>query len=99
MIVRRAAIMGLPQERIAKLLKTTKETLELYFREELDDASDNANMAVLKSLYDNAVSGNVSAQIFWCKTRLGMRETERLEVTDGEGKALIPTVNVTIQKT
>lgn len=80
-IVQRAAMMNLPQETIAKLLKTTKSTLELYFREELDTASDKANMAVLGALYKNAMEGNVSAQIFWCKTRLGMRETSNVEVT------------------
>lgn len=97
-IVRRAAMMNMPTEAICKLLKTDFETLKKYFGDELAHASGRANMAVLGALYKNAMEGNVTAQIFWCKTRLGMRETERLEVTDGEGKALIPTVNVTIQK-
>lgn len=87
-IVRRAAIMNMPQAAIAKLLKTTQATLELYFREELDHASDQANMAVLGALYKNAMEGNVSAQIFWCKTRLGMRETDRLELTGKDGTPL-----------
>ena len=92
-IVTRAAMMGMPQETISKLLKTTKETLEANFREELDTASDNANMAVLGALYKNAIGGNVAAQIFWCKTRLGMRETDRLEVTgDGGGPVTIKVV-------
>ena len=80
-IVQRAAMMNMPQETIAKLLKTTKTTLEANFREELDTASDKANMAVLGALYKNAMEGNVSAQIFWCKTRLGMRETSAIEIS------------------
>lgn len=89
-IVQRAAMMNMPQEAIAKLLKTTKETLSANFREELDHASDKANMAVLGALYKNAMEGNVSAQIFWCKTRLGMRETDRHEITGADGAELIP---------
>jgi hypothetical protein len=84
-IVKRAAIMGMPQVAISKLLKTTKTTLEANFREELDHASDQANMAVLGALYKNAIEGNVSAQIFWCKTRLGMRESSSVELSGSDG--------------
>lgn len=80
-IVQRAAMMNMPQDAIAKLLKTDKETLTKNFREELDCASDKANMAVVGALYKSAMEGNVTAQIFWCKTRLGWRETDRLEVS------------------
>lgn len=77
--VRRMAMIGIPQDVIAKVLATTKETLEKYFREELDEAMTKANAAVAGALFKNAMKGNVSAQIFWCKTRLGWRETMALD--------------------
>ena len=80
-IVQRASMMGMPQETIAKILHTTKATLEKHFREELDNSSDQANMQVLGALYKSAIGGNVTAQIFWCKTRLGMREKTEIEHT------------------
>lgn len=95
-IVQRAAMMNMPQDAIAKLLKTDKETLTKNFREELNHASDKANMAVLGALYKNAIEGNVTAQIFWCKTRLGMRETDRLELTGKDGAELTPSISIAI---
>lgn len=83
-IVKRAAMMNMPQEAISKLLKTDVETLRKYFKDELDHAAGRANMAVLGALYKNAMEGNVTAQIFWCKTRLGMKESRDIEVT-GQG--------------
>ena len=97
-IVQRAAIMNMPQEAIAKLLKTTKSTLELYFRDELDHASGRANMAVLGALYKNAMEGNVAAQIFWCKTRLGMRETSNIELGADAASNLTAVLQVVSKK-
>lgn len=92
-IVRRAAMMNMPHETIAKLLKTRKETLEAQFADILDTASEQANAAVLGALYKNAIGGNVAAQIFWCKTRLGMQEKSRLELS---GELNVPKVAVIV---
>lgn len=72
-------MMGMQQDLICKLLKTDKQTLCKYFRSELDTAAAHSNMAVVGALYNAAMSGNVTAMIFWCKTRLGWRETTNLE--------------------
>lgn len=93
-IVQRAAMMNMPQESISRLLKTDIETLTKNFREELDCASDKANMAVVGALYKSAMEGNVTAQIFWCKTRLGWRETDRLEISANIVKYVIRTPEV-----
>ncbi len=95
-IVQRAAMMNMQQVSISKLLKTDHETLRKNFAEELAHASDRANMAVLGALYKNAMEGNVSAQIFWCKTRLGMRETDRLELSGA--LQIAPILNYAIAK-
>lgn len=97
--VRWMAIAGIPQERIAKTLDTTKSTLEKYFREELTEASDKANSAIVGSLYKNAIEGNVVAQIFWCKTRLKWREMDRVEHTGADGAPLTPVFNIHVRST
>lgn len=81
MLVKFMAIAAVPQERIAKVLKLRKETLLKEFRAELDEGADQLNANVVGALYKNAVTGNVAAQIFWCKTRLGWKDTSALEVS------------------
>lgn len=64
----------LPQTAVAKYMKMTVKTLVKHYEKEMTKASLDKDMAVVESLFKNAVKGNVAAQIFWCKTRLGMSE-------------------------
>ena len=70
--------VGTTQEDIAEILKIDLKTLRKYYRHELDTAAVSANASVAGALYKNAMNGNVSAQIFWCKTRLKWRETDSI---------------------
>jgi len=79
-IVKRAAACGLTQEQIANVLGIGETTLKKYFQEELSTSGLRANMAVAGALYNSAIKGNVTAQIFWCKTRLGWKETSVTEI-------------------
>jgi len=78
----------MPQVDIAKLLRIAPHTLRKHYRAELDESMAMANADVAGWLYDNAASGNVAAQIFWCKTRLGWSEKNRLELTGADGDAV-----------
>lgn len=79
-------IAGMTQDVMAKALGTKAETLRLKARDVLDKAMAIANAKVVESLYQQAVSGRVpAATIFWCKARLGWRETDRTEHTGKEG--------------
>tara|TARA_R100001244_G_scaffold102971_3_gene76659 strand:- start:194 stop:529 length:336 start_codon:yes stop_codon:yes gene_type:complete len=73
------ARIGTPQEVIGDVLGIHRETVAKHYRRELDLSAAEANAEVANSLYQNAVNGNVTAQIFWCKTRLGWKETAVLE--------------------
>ena len=73
------ARIGTPQETIALVLDINRETLTKYYRDELDLSKVQADAQVVSSLFQNAISGNVAAQIFWCKTRLGWEETQVVE--------------------
>jgi hypothetical protein len=88
LLVKRMASIGIPHEDIARSLKTTGETLRKYFAEELATAMTEANVAVAGALFRSAIKGNVSAQIFWCKTRLRWKEVHTTEVTGPDGAPL-----------
>jgi len=61
---------GNTQEEIAAYLKICVDTLVKYYRYELDTAVVRANAQVARKLYNKAVNqDDLSAQIFWLKTR------------------------------
>ena len=70
------AAYGVPQEEIARHLGVAPKTLRNHFRDELDKAAIDANAKVAASLFELATTGgNVTAAIFWLKTRAGWSET------------------------
>ena len=75
------AMMGTPQDEIAKVLGISKNTLKKHFLDELKSGMEKANARVVASLFNSCIKGNVAAQIFWCKTRLGWSEKSQIEVT------------------
>lgn len=99
--VRTLASFGAPQDEIAIFLGISKPTLAKHYREELDLAAIKANAQVGQFLF-NLASGNAMkdkgnpaswgdcsrAAIFWAKTRMGWRETNRHEITGADGGAI-----------
>lgn len=73
--------VGIPQEEVATVIGIDVKTLRKHYRQELNESMTRANAAVAGKLYTAAMEGDVRAQIFWCKTRLGWRETNNLDVT------------------
>jgi hypothetical protein len=61
------------------------KTLMLHFRDELDVGATKANAKVAESLYTQALAGNMTAAIWWTKTRMGWKETIRSEHTGADG--------------
>ena len=78
-MVMRAAGLGFNQDKIAAIIGISKPTLERHFREELDRGMALADYAVGNALYERAVGGNVTAQIWWTKARMGWKETQVIE--------------------
>jgi hypothetical protein len=68
------AAYGIPEADIAAVLKVDAKTLRKHFREELDLGHTKANAQVAGFLFNAAKNGNVTAQIFWLKTRAQWRE-------------------------
>lgn len=68
---------GNNQEQIAAYLKISVDTLTKNYRHELDTAAMAANAQVANKLFRKAVDENdITAQIFWLKTRARWREKD-----------------------
>lgn len=73
--------LGLPHEQIGALIGIDDKTLRKHYRHELDQGIAKANSNVVKSLYSKASGGDVTACIWWTKTRLGWKDTSRTEIS------------------
>lgn len=76
------AAVGVPQEDIARLIGISKPTLYDRYRDELDLGKAKANAQVAKTLFREAVNGNMTAAIFWMKAQAGWREKHEVIVQD-----------------
>ena len=82
------AAYGIPEPDISRVVDIDPKTLRKYYRDELDLGATKANAQVAGFLFNSAKQGNVSAQIFWLKTRARWKEapveyqhSARLDVT------------------
>ena len=69
------AAYGIPETDISQVMRVDPKTLRKHYREELDLGESKANAQVAGFLFSAAKNGNVTAQIFWLKTRARWRET------------------------
>ena len=66
---------GFTHDRIASFIGISDVILRRCFRKELDDGPTEANLRVANALYKNATTnGNVTAQIFWMRSRMGWKD-------------------------
>src|SRR3979490_3649868 len=83
------AAYGIPETDVARTVGIDPKTLRKCYREELDLGTTKANAQVASFLFNSAKNGNVTAQIFWLKTRARWRETPTtLEHTGADGGPL-----------
>jgi hypothetical protein len=69
------AAYGIPEADISRVVGIDPKTLRKHYRDELDLGATKANAQVAGFLFTAARGGNVTAQIFWLKTRARWRET------------------------
>jgi hypothetical protein len=69
------AAYGIPETDISAVVGIDPKTLRKHYRDELDQAQTKANAQVAGFLFNAARNGNVTAQIFWLKTRAHWKET------------------------
>jgi len=74
---------GNTQEQIADHIGIHPETLRIYYRDELDNSAVRANAKVAAKLFRKATEGDdLSAMIFWLKTRAKWREKDEEGATN-----------------
>lgn len=94
-VVRTLSAYGVPEEDIASELEMCVETMHRLYSKELRAGRVKADTKIRQTLYDKAVNqGNTACLMFICKTRLGMRETNRLEMTSPDGTMSPLDINV-----
>ena len=78
--------LGMPIEKISKVLKVTETLLRFYYTDEVETAEALVNAEVAKTALDMAKSGrNPEMTQFWLKSRAGWMDKSRLEVTGADG--------------
>lgn len=72
---------GVPQKDIAAVLGISIDILRRYYLEEMDKGAALANAKVAETLFRKATEGggDVSALIFWAKTRMRWRTVDNPE--------------------
>jgi hypothetical protein len=88
--VRHLAGVGVRQDDIAKIIGCAPKTLRKQFRDDLDRGVAEANAIVSGCLFAAAKGGNVTAQMFWMKTRAHWREKD--PAPDSDTQAIQPVV-------
>lgn len=86
------AAFGIPLDQMVQMVSDrngkpiTVKTLRKHFKAELETGELKANTKVAQCLYKQATEGNVTAQIFWLKTRARWKESpQRVELTGKDG--------------
>jgi hypothetical protein len=90
--VRYLAGVGLPQDDIAKIIGCAPKTLRKRCRDDLDRGIAEANATMCGYLFAAAKGGNVTAQIFWLKTRAHWREKTAEAPVSGDRETQAPVV-------
>ena len=80
---------GVPFEQIAALVRDgiDIDTLRKYFKSELVNGKAKANAQVGKGIFQKAMAGDTTAQIWWSKTQMKWAETQKHELTGVNGGA------------
>ena len=91
---RNYCLLGATDPDLAKFFGVSRATINVWKQEQpafaaaLAHGKNAADAKVIGSLYDNAVGGNVTAQIFWLKNRQNWRDRVDHEVGGKDGGPL-----------
>ncbi|CAG4900722.1 helix-turn-helix domain-containing protein [Paraburkholderia saeva] len=92
---RNYCLLGATDDDLAKFFGVSRATISTWkteypeFTAALAHGKDAADARVIGSLYDNALGGNVTAQIFWLKNRRSWKDRIDAEVSGKDGAPFI----------
>lgn len=79
-MVKRMALAGISQDQMAIAVGISKDTLYAYYKDEIEQTEPKAIAVVAGKLYQKCLQGNLTAMIFYLKTRGGWREKQHIEL-------------------
>lgn len=88
MHIRVLSTEGATQEKIAAIMGVSVETLVKHCRAELEDGVEIVNAQIAGSLVSEAMKGNVTAIIWYEKTRRRMKDVTAHEISGPNGGAI-----------
>jgi hypothetical protein len=82
---------GVPHEQIASTIRggIDAETLKKHFKQELIEGKAKASTQVGRSLFQKAIDGDTSAQIWWSKSQMKWTGEQKIDLTSSD-KSLTP---------
>ena len=84
-LVRLYSGYGIPQRDIANLIGQSLSWIDKHCRDELDIGISETKARVGRTIVTQALNGNLTAAIFYAKTQMCWRETNRLEHSGANG--------------
>ena len=76
---------GMNATQAAEVVGRSPNQVLKHCRREIDAGGLIANSRVVRKLYEKCMKGDTIAMLFWCKTRLGWQEKNRIEHTGAAG--------------
>ena len=86
---------GVRHEIICHDIQVSLPTLYKYYREDLDTGDSQAQGLIGQSMFDRGTKDKDTTALIWLtKTRMGWKDTSRVEFTGPDGKAILAEVTV-----
>ncbi len=90
---------GMTHKHISSFIGINEDTLRAHYRAELDEGMSQAVATAAKGLYKKIQDGNLTAIIFYLKTKGGFRETsEPVAVPDSAKSDIVRMVTVSTKE-
>ena len=92
---------GFTLEMTANAAGMSVPTLCRLYSDELREGCARANLAVGKRLFEKCMEGDITALIFWAKTRMGWSEKQKIDISSEDGnlnKKPEPVINIDLSK-
>ena len=87
------AAIGIPHNRMARILGVSTETMHKYYKDDLDLGADKASAVVGGKIFEAAKKGEPWACTLWAVRRMGWKETN---VNEHSGAVTITEIKRTI---
>jgi hypothetical protein len=76
---------GMTIEQVGRILGKSGRVLQTKCHREIENGAAVCNSKVVGKLFDKCMKGDTVSLLFWCKTRLGWQEKQRVEHTGADG--------------